>query len=62
MKFISWAFMKVMFAPQAGRDLEECRHNNPQPARTFGDTPPDPGYITFMFYCEIHFMGLSSNS
>ncbi|GEM_PF-3357530 len=29
-----------------------------EPARTFGNTPLNPEYITFMLCCEIHFMGV----
>jgi len=32
-----------------------------EPARTFGITLLNPGYITFMFRCEMHFMGVSGS-
>ena len=62
-RLVGLVYMKVMFAPLPGRDLEECRHNNPQLARTFGDTSRNPGYITFITVkrchrCEIHSMVL----
>jgi len=51
--------MKVMCNLE-GEGFGGVLQNNPQLARTFGNTPPNPDYITFMLRCEMYFMGVRS--